>query len=68
MKSIPFFREQSLGCFFFLTFLILKAFLGHRLFGVSGRNELIHSGKEELPHEDLGCTCFFRLADQLKKP
>ena len=38
----------------FFDFFILKAFLGCRLFGVSGRNELIHSGKEELPHEDLG--------------
>ena len=52
----------------FFDFFILKAFLGCRLFGVSGRNELIHSGKEELPHEDLGCTFVFRLANQLKKP
>jgi len=48
-------------------FLISELSWGAGCLGLVEGMSLFIPGKEELPHEDLGCTCIFRLANQLKK-
>ena len=49
MKIIPFFREQSLGCFFFLTFLFSKLSWGAGCLGLVEGMSLFIPGRRNCP-------------------